>query len=489
MAQTSLNFVIADRFEEMGQILEFQGENVFKIRAYYKAARVLRDLTEDIEKVAKSGQLNELPGIGKELAKKITEFIETGKMSAYEKLKAQVPDGITELLNISGLGPKTLAKFYKTLSIENIDDLKKSVEDGSLLTLPGIQEKTIENIKRGIELHYMRQKRMLLGEALPLAEKISNAIKKIKGVKRIDIAGSLRRMKETIGDVDILAIANNGLEVTKAFSKLPFVHDVLDVGETKGSILLENGLQVDLRVLNEKEYGSALMYFTGSKAHNIHLRSLAKEKGLKVSEYGIFRGKKRICGKTEEEMYSALKMKWIPPELREDRGEIESALNDELPELITLSDIKGDFHTHSKWSDGNATIEEMAKAAKKLGYQYIAICDHSQAVKIANGLTTGRLKKQMDEIDKINSRLKGITILKGTEVDIKTDGNLDFPDSILEKLDIVVAAIHFGFKESGEQITKRIVQAIEHPYVDIIAHPTGRMINQRYSYVFQFVFS
>jgi len=481
-AQESLNSAIADIFDEMGQILELQGENVFKIRAYYKAALVLRDLSEDIAEIAKADRLNELPGIGTELSKKIVEFIQTGKMSAYEKLKSQVPEGLLELLEISGLGPKTVAKLNKILSINNIDDLKKAIENGSLATVPGIREKTIENIKRGIELFYMRRKRILLGEALPLAEDIINAIKKIKGVRHTDSAGSLRRMKETIGDVDILAIADNGLEVVRAFSELPFVHTVLDVGETKGSILLKNGLQVDLRVLNEDEYGSALLYFTGSKEHNIHLRTLAKDRGLKISEYGIFRGEKWICGKTEQEMYVKLRMKWIPPELREDRGEIEASLNNALPELIKPSDIQGDLHVHSKWSDGRNSIEEIANAAKKFGYKYIAICDHSQAVKVANGLTIDRIKKQMDEIDKLNKKLKGITILKGSEVDIKPNGELDYPESILKKLDIVVAAIHSGFKESKEQITNRILQAIENPYVDIIAHPTGRVINQRDPY-------
>jgi len=481
-AEESLNYAIADIFDEMGQILEFQGENVFKIRAYYKAAQVLRDLTEDIAELARADRLNELPGIGSELSKKITEFIQTGKMSAYEKLKSQIPEGLLELMEISGLGPKTVAKLHKNLSINDINDLKKAVEDGSLLTLPGIREKTVKNIKRGIELFFIRRKRILLGEALPLAEEIMDAVKKIKGVKHTDFAGSLRRMKETIGDIDILAIADNGLEVVKAFSELPFVHNVLDVGETKGSILLENGLQVDLRVLNEDEYGSALLYFTGSKEHNIHLRTLAKDRGLKISEYGIFRGEKWICGKTEQEMYEKLHMKWIPPELREDRGEIEVSLNDALPELIKPSDIQGDLHIHSKWSDGKQSIEEIANAAKKLGYKYIAICDHSQAVKVANGLSIDRIKKQLDEIDKLNEKLKGITVLKGTEVDIKPNGELDFPDSILEKLDVVVAAIHLGFKESKEQITNRIVRAIKHPYVDIIAHPTGRVINQRDPY-------
>lgn len=476
------NLEIAQIFERIADILEFKGENRFKINAYRKASRVIGSLSEDIEHLHKENRLMDIPGVGSGIAEKITEYLDTGKMSKYEETIKGVEIGLIKLMDIPGLGPSTLKMVYKELGIKDVEGLEKAASEGRLRVLKGMGEKKEENILRGIRLFKESQQRISIGKALPLVKEIINSLKKKTGVKEIEPAGSLRRMKETIGDIDILASGSNGKEIISAFVSLPIVKDVLASGETKGSIIVEGNIQVDLRVVEKDSFGAALQYFTGSKLHNIHLREMAKRLGLKISEYGIFRGDKKIGGEIEEDIYSAIGLDWIPPELREDRGEIEAAGKKSLPEIVKVEDIKGDFHVHSNWSDGAETIEDIAKMARELGYQYIAITDHSKSTKIANGLTEERLLGQIKEIRELNKKLRVIKVLAGSEVDIKTDGTLDFPEELLKELDIVVAAIHIGFKEDEETITNRVVSAMENPYVNIIAHPTGRLISSREPY-------
>lgn len=476
------NLEIAQIFERIADILEFKGENRFKINAYRKASRIIGSISEDIEHLHKENRLMEIPGVGSGIAEKIAEFLDTGKMSKYEETMKGIEEGLIKLMDISGIGPSTLRTIHKELGIKDIDGLEKAASEGRLQVLKGMGEKKEDNILRGIRLFKESQKRISIGTALPLVKEIIESLKKKTGIKDIEAAGSLRRMKETVGDIDILAGGSNGKEIISAFVSLPIVKDVLSSGETKGSVIAEGNIQVDLRVVERESFGAALQYFTGSKLHNIHLRDMAKRLGLKINEYGIFKGDKKVGGEKEEDIYSELGLLWIPPELREDRGEIEAAKEKRLPNLVTIKDIKGDFHVHSNWSDGAEPIEEVAERAKSLGYQYIAITDHSKSTKIANGLTEDRLLKQIKEIRDLNKNIKGIKILSGSEVDIKTDGTLDFPEKLLKELDIVVASIHIGFKEDEETLTKRIISAIRNPYVNIIAHPTGRLISSREPY-------
>jgi DNA polymerase (family 10) len=476
------NKELADLFGKMGDILEFKGENPFKISAYRKASRIIGDLTQDIEEIAKSGKLKEVPGIGEGMAQKVVEYLKTGKISKFEEVKKGVPDELIAIMDIPGMGPKTLSMIHKEKGIGDLSQLEKAVEDGSLIGLPGIGEKKVENIKRGIELLKASKGRMNLGMAFPVAKRIVETLRQKTGSKKIEWAGSLRRMRENIGDIDILATGPNHQKIVHAFTRLPEVKEVLASGETKASVIVEGGTQIDLRVVEEDSYGAALQYFTGSKGHNIHLRGIAKAKGIKINEYGVFKGNKRIAGKEEKDVYRVLGMDWIEPELREDRGEIEAAQKGRLPKLVEESEIKGDLHVHSKWSDGTSSIEEIAKAAQKKGYQYVALCDHSQSLRIAHGLDETRLLKQIEEIDRINEKLKGFQILKGTEVDILTDGKIDHPDKVLQKLDYVVAAVHSGFKQEKEKMTKRIVRALENPLVHCLAHPTGRLLGARAPY-------
>jgi len=476
------NKELADLFEKMADILEFKGENPFKISAYRKASRIIGDLTQDIEEIAESGKLKDVPGIGEGMAQKVVEYLKAGKISKFEEVKKGVPDELIAIMDIPGMGPKTLSMVHKEKGIRNLSQLERALEDGSLLGLFGMGEKKIENIKRGIQLLKQSKGRMNLGLAFPIAKRIVETLRQKTGSKKIEWAGSLRRMKENIGDIDILATGPDKERIVHAFTHLPEVKEVLASGETKASIIAEGGTQIDLRVVEEDSYGAALQYFTGSKGHNIHLRGIAKAKGIKINEYGVFKGNKRIAGKGEKDVYRSLGMDWIEPELREDRGEIEAAQEKRLPKLVQESEIKGDLHVHSKWSDGTSSIEEIAQAAQKRDYQYVAICDHSKSLRIAHGLDELRLKKQIEEIDCINEKLKGFQILKGTEVDILTDGKLDFPEKILEKLDIVVAAVHSGFKQDKGKMTKRIIRALENPFVNMIAHPSGRLLGARDPY-------
>jgi DNA polymerase (family 10) len=476
------NKELADLFDKMANILEFKGENPFKISAYRKASRVLGDLTQDIAEIAESGELKSVPGIGEGMAQKIEEYLKTGKISKYEEIKKGVSDELIAIMDIPGMGPKTLSMIHKEKGINNLSELEKALEEGSLIGLPGMGEKKAENIKRGIELLKASKGRMNLGVAFPLAKRIVESLREKTGSRKIEWAGSLRRMRENIGDIDILATGPNPEKIVHTFTHLPEVKEVLASGETKASVIVEGGVQIDLRVVEEDSYGAALQYFTGSKDHNIHLRGIAKARGIKINEYGVFKGEKKIGGKEEKDVYKILGMDWIEPELREDRGEIEAAQKGELPKLIQEPEIRGDLHVHTKWSDGTSSIEEIAKAAQKRGYQYVAICDHSKSLRIAHGLDETRLLKQIEEIDRINEKLKGFQILKGTEVDILTDGKIDHPDKVLGRLDFVVAAIHSGFKQEKEKMTKRIVRALENPLVHCLAHPSGRLLGARVPY-------
>lgn len=476
------NSEIAEMFDRIADVLEFKGEVVFKVNSYRKTARTLRDTTEDIAVIAAEDRLEELPGVGKSTAEKIREYLETGKITKYEEERTGLSDELLQMLKIPGMGPKGLALIYKELKIDSFKALEEAIHSGSLEKLPGMGPKKAENILKGIDLLREAGKRTPLGIALPIAEDILSSVRGFREVDRAEMAGSLRRMRETIGDIDILTSASDHAKVIEAFTSLPQVKRVLAAGKTKASVIAEGNHQIDLRVVDADSFGAALQYFTGSKPHNVKLRDMAKGLGLKINEYGVFRGDKKIEGEDEEKVYSAVGLKWIPPELREDRGEIEAAKEDGLPDLITDKQIKGDLHVHSRYSDGKATIPQLAEKAEGLGYKYLAVTDHSQSLKIARGLTPKQLEEKFKEIQEINSRLKKLRLLFGTELDILSDGNLDYPDEILEKFDWVVASIHSGFKQPREKITKRIISAMENPLVDCIAHPTGRLIGQRPPY-------
>jgi len=476
------NKEIASLFQRMADLLEFKDENIFKINAYRKSARILNDLTTDIEEMVRSGELQHMPGIGKGTAEKILEYLSTGHMAKYEEMKKGIGDDLIALLGVPSLGPKTLAMLHKEMKINSLEDLQKAVHDERMAALPGMGKKKIENIIRGIELYAQSRERMPLGKALVIAREVIGELQKAAGIRDIEAAGSLRRGKETIGDIDILASGSRKKEIIETFVHLPLSGSILAQGETKGSIVTANGIQLDLRVVEKDSFGAALQYFTGSKSHNVRLREIARRSGLKINEYGIFSGDRKVAGAREEEMYSALKMDWIPPELREDRGELEAALGHSLPALVRRSDIRGDLHVHSHYSDGAHSLPEIAAAAKKMGYQYIAVTDHSPSLKIARGLSAARLKEKIAEVKKINQSLSGIRLLCGAEVDIRNDGTLDYPDDLLSRLDIVIGAIHSGFKGSREQITKRIITAMDNPHLHIIAHPTGRLLGEREPY-------
>ena len=481
------NQVIANIFYQIADMLDIKGEIEFKSRAYRKAAQIIETLEEDLEDVYKrEGKegLRKIPGIGEGLAKKIAELIETNKLQYFENLKKEIPESIIQLMNIPSLGPKKVAVLYKKLGITNVEQLKKACEEGKLRGLDGFGEITERNILRGIEMLKGVKERVLLGVAFEDGTRYVDYLKKNPHIKKVSIAGSLRRMKETIGDIDILAVSDNADDVMEYFVNYPNVREVLAKGRTKSSIILDDGLQVDLRVVEDKSYGAALQYFTGSKSHNIKLRTIGIKKGLKINEYGVFDKDtdKYIAGRTEEEVYKSLGLPYIEPELREDRGEIEAAQKGRLPKLVKYDEIKGDFHVHSNWSDGLNSIEDIVRYALKLGYRFIAITDHSQSLKVAGGLTEKQLRDKRKEIEMIQEKYPDIKIFFGTECDIKADGKLDYSNDLLDEFDIVCAAIHSKFKMSEKEMTERIINAIQNEYVKILAHPTGRLIGKRDAY-------
>jgi len=476
------NQEIADILIHISEILDIQGENPFKIRAYIKASQTIENLTYQLSSLEDKNRIMELPGIGEGIAKKIKELLETGKLKYYEDLKKSEYAPLTEFLKIPGMGPKHAKLVYDKLRIKTVEKLRKAAEEGKLRELPGLGEKVEQNILQGIQQVQKFKERYSLAFIYPRAQNIVEELKKIKEIKQITLGGSLRRMKETIGDVDLLVASDKPKPVMGAFANLPQTAKVLSKGNTKASIMTKDGFQVDIRVVKPISFGAAQHYFTGSKAHNIRIRSLGQDKGLKINEYGVFKGQKSIAGKTEDEVFKSVGLPFIPPELREDQGEIEAAQNGELPSLIELKDIQGDLHVHTDWTDGNNTIEEMAQTAKKRGYKYVAICDHSPTVGITNGLTEERLLKQIREIEKLNKKSKEFKILSGIEVDIRSNSQLDLKDEFLKKLDVVAAAVHTKFTQPKDEMTKRIIKAIEDPNVDIIAHPTGRLIGKREPY-------
>jgi DNA polymerase (family 10) len=475
------NKELAKIFSRIADAIEFKGGDRFRIIAYRRAAATLEDLTEDIETVAEESRLEELQGVGKAIASKIKEYLKTGRIQKYDEEIENVPEELLDLLVIQDLGPKTLALAYKKLDVRNLTDLKKTISDGTLAELPRMGKQKVKNIKKSIEIFEKSRERIPISEAVQISEKIVKYLKSYQDIKQVIPAGSLRRMKETVGDIDILATGIDGEKIIDYFIAYPYTERVIASGDTKGSILVQTDRetrQIDLRILPQESFGAALQYFTGSKEHNIKLRRIAREKGLKINEYGVFQGKNRIAGRTEEEVYKAVGLPYIPPELREDRGEIEVGYKGEIPKLIDIADIKGDLHVHSDYSDGTSTLQEIAEFAKSLNYKYVAICDHSKSVNYAGGLSEEKLRRQMIEIERLNTD-REVKMLKGTEVDILKNGDLDFPDEILEELDLVVAAVHLGFKYD---VTDRIIKAIENPNVDIIAHPSGRLISRREGY-------
>ncbi|MEX2753338.1 MAG: DNA polymerase/3'-5' exonuclease PolX [Candidatus Freyarchaeota archaeon] len=475
------NFEIAKTLKEIAVFLEM-ADVQFKPRAYEKAARSIEALQEDVEEIYRKGgikALMEIPGVGKSIAEKIEELIKTGKIKYYEELKEKVPVDLESLSGIEGLGPKTIKTLWQELKIRNIEDLEKAALAHKICKLPGFKEKTEQNILKGIEFAKRSKGRFILGFTLPLIRDIENRLKSLPETKRVVVSGSVRRMKETIGDADFLVISDNPKRVMDFFVSMPEVVNIIGKGETKSSVKLKTGMDVDVRVVPEESFGAALQYFTGSKDHNVALRRIAQEKGWKLSEYGLFDGEKQIAGRTEEEIYEKLGLKWIPPELRENTGEIEAAKKNKLPKLVDYRDLKGDLQVHSNWTDGANTIREMAEEAKKLGLEYIVISDHSKSLAMTGGLDEKMLLKQGEEIDALNEQISGIRILKGVELNILKDGSLDISDETLEELDVVSAGIHSQFKQSREEMTRRVLKAIENPNLDILCHPTTREIQKR----------
>ncbi len=478
------NQKVARIFEEIADLMEIKGENPFRIRAYRKAALNIETLTEDVSNLIEENRVEKIPGIGKDLAHKIEEILRTGTLEQLEKLRKEIPPSLVGFLSIPGLGPKTAKLIYDNLKIKSIEELERMAREHKLQGLPGIREKTEENIMKGIEILKAGRERRRLDEAISIARSFINHLKRIPEVQRISEAGSVRRRKETIKDIDILIVSSNPSYVMERFVSHPMVREVISKGETRSSVRTKEFMQVDLRIVETDSFGSALAYFTGSKEHNIKLRDMAKGRGLKINEYGIFDEKsgEKLGGREEEDVYRILGLQYVPPELREDRGEIEASKEGKIPELVEINEIRGDFHIHSKWSDGGNSIEEMVENATGKGYEFIAITDHSKSLGIAKGLDENKLRAQREEIEKLREKYPQINILHGIEVDIKSDGTLDFNNEILSKFDIVIGAIHTGFKQDKETITKRIISAMENPYVHIIAHPSGRLIGERDPY-------
>ncbi|TET99235.1 MAG: DNA polymerase/3'-5' exonuclease PolX [Candidatus Stahlbacteria bacterium] len=477
------NHEVAEILSKIAKALALKDENFFKIRAYSRAARAIKDLPEDIEEISKKESITNIPGVGEGIAKKVKEYLETGKMSKYEEVTRDIPKSFLTLLDIRDLGSKTLGALHKELGVENLDDLKKVIEDGSFQKLEGLGDKSAKKIIENIKVYEERmgkEHRFLIGEVMATVDQIVKKLKEVDSVSRVAPAGSYRRVKETVGDLDILVESNDNRKVMKKFTAFSEVKKVLESGETKTSIVVEGlDIQMDLRVVPKESFGAALMYFTGSKDHNVRIRSLALKRGLKVNEYGVFRNDTMVAGKTEEEIYKFLNLQFIPPEIREDRGEVEKAIEGQLPKLLGYDDIKGNLHTHTRYSDGENTIRELVKKSIEFGYSYLGISDHSKTASYANGLSVNDLKKQCDEIDKLNKEFDKIRILKGIECDILPDGSLDYDENILKSLDFVIGAIHSNFKK---KVTQRMEKALENPYLTVLAHPTGRLISKREGY-------
>lgn len=478
------NQEVAKILRDVAVLLDIKGESRFRVVAYEEAARRIENWPEPIEEVWKEGKLEEIPGVGQSIASKIEEYLATGNMTYLEGLTREIPRELIELTEIPGVGPKIAKLLYDQLGVRTVEDLERAIQEKKLRYLPRLGAKSEEKIAKGLEMFRRKSGRMLLGQALPLVEGIVALLQERTGVEKISPAGSIRRMKETIGDVDILVASSYPQLIMEAFVSLPQVREILARGDTKSSVMTHEGIQVDVRVVDEECYGAALQYFTGSKAHNVKLREIAVRKGFKVNEYGIFRldTNERVGGEKEEDIYEALGMEWVPPELREDQGEVELALEKKLPVLITMEDVKGDLHVHSHWSDGVASVEEMAEAAAQRGYRYIAICDHTQSLAVASGLTPEEVHEREKEVRRWNAGHPELLVFSGVEANILSDGSIDFPDGELAKLEIVVAGLHSGLSQKGKKILKRLELAMKNPYIQVISHPTGRIIGKRDAY-------
>ncbi|HXW53876.1 MAG TPA: DNA polymerase/3'-5' exonuclease PolX [Myxococcota bacterium] len=477
------NDMIANQFNELADLLEIDGANPFRIRAYRTAARNIGSLGKPVEEMIKQGQdLTDIPGIGSDLAQKIQEIVKTGRLALLKGTATKFPKQLTELMKLSGLGPKRVKMLHDKLGIKSLAQLKKAIAKGELKKLRGFGETLIAKVQEAVEHREEYKKTTKLTDTELTADQLLAHLKASKAIKDVAVAGSFRRRKEVVGDLDILVSATNAKNAIEQFIKFPLVKTVTARGTTRAAVRLASGLQVDLRVVPKKSFGAALLYFTGSKAHNIALRRRAVEKHLKLNEYGLFEGKSSIAGATEKQVYRALGLPYIEPELREDRGEIEIALHKNLPKLIELDDIRGDLHTHTSETDGTESLEAMAKAAASLGYEYVAITDHSKHLTVTNGLNEKRLRKQIEAIDRLNLRLKGITVLKSIELDILEDGTLDLDDSVLKELDLTVCSIHSRFNLPEKKQTERIIRAMDNRYFNILAHPTGRLVNLRPAY-------
>jgi DNA polymerase (family 10) len=477
------NFEIARLFYEMAALLEVKNESVFRVRAYQRAAQMLETLTEDVAALAAREQLTALPGIGRDLAARIEEYLKTGRVAQLEAVRADLPPAFVTLLDIRGLGPKTAKLLWDRLGVDSVDRLEQVCRSGEILTVPGVRGKTCENILKGIAGWRARSTRTLGATAAAIAAQTVEALRAHGGVEQIAVAGSLRRRRETVKDIDILVTSTDPARVVKTLVTLPSVVEVLAQGDTKTSVRHREGLHIDLRVVEPEALGAALQYFTGSKDHNVRLREMARRQGLSISEYGVFdeRTGARVAGATEADVYGAVGLPWIPPELRENAGEIEAAREGRLPALVTVDAIRGDLHAHTDWTDGNLPLERLIEAAEQRGYEYIVVSDHSQSTTIARGLTVEQLTAQVRKIRELQPRFR-IRILTGSECDILSDGTMDFPDEVLRELDIVVAAVHSRFSQTRAEMTARIVRALEHPHVDVLAHPTGRLIGSREPY-------
>jgi DNA polymerase (family 10) len=477
------NADIAEIFNKIADMLEIQDANPFRVRAYRNAARTVSSLAQSVSEMVAGGRdLTELSGIGKDLAAKIKEIVQTGSVAKLKELEGKMPSELNSLMKLPGLGPKKVRALYRELGIVNLEGLKKAAENGDVRQLDGFGRKSEEKILQGLEQTRFKEKRIKLIEAEQRAQPFMAYLKKTKGVKDIIVAGSFRRRKETVGDLDILATCSKGSKVMDRFVAYEDVVEVISKGTTRSSVLLRSGLQVDLRVVPQVSYGAALHYFTGSKAHNIAVRKLGVKNKLKINEYGVFKGQKQVAGRTEKDVYQQVGLPYIEPELRENLGELEAAQKANLPKLIAIDDIRGDLQAHTKETDGHASLEEMAEAARKLGYEYLAITEHSQKVRMAHGLDAARVAEQIKQIDRLNQKLDGFLILKGIEVDILEDGSLDLPDDILKQLDLTVCSIHYNFNLSQKKQTERILRAMDNPCFNILGHPTGRLINERPPY-------
>jgi len=479
---------IARLFDEVADLLEIQDANPFRVRAYRNAARTIRDFPEPIADLVRAGtkDLTDIPGIGDDLAEKITDIVTTGELPLRKQLASKLPAGLLDLLRIPGLGPKRVKLLYKKLKVKSAADLAAALDKGRIQKLKGFGPKMEEKMRAGLGQAQVGERRMLLNEAETQATAVVASLEAGGGIRQIEVAGSYRRRRETIGDLDIVVTSEDSPRAMDRFVAYGEVAEVISKGETRATVKLRGGLQVDLRAVEPDAYGAALLYFTGSKAHNIELRKIAQEQSYKLNEYGLFKGTRRAAGKTEEEIYAKLGLDWIPPELREARGEIALAREHRLPHLVEVKDVRGDLQMHTSATDGKGTIEDMAHAARALGYHYIAITDHSKRVTMALGLDAKRLREQWKAIDAWNATSRGFTILRSVELDILENGKLDLPDDVLADADYVVATIHYGLNQSEKELTRRLVGAAEHPWVDAIGHPSGRLVGKREPYAFDF---